>query len=820
MSKYQVQQQQATNNNDDYNIKIVNQNSPNKAGDENRLLRFNSIMTQHKKATAALGKYSFRFLHKEYKEGFDKRVESIAASYHYRIIPACFFYVNFHTLANLTTDYSAVNPNDGGTGWILRLLFSVYFFFSMYCHSTRLHHGKQGKSPFGIKACTKFTERRELLLFFDYSLFWLALYGVILFDGIEYNHWYHIKGIMELIILIAMEPCVDLPFAMSIITIWCGLVSGVWLIIFPPGGTLVWYDVVGFLSFLVCSLIVTNLICRVHVMTMSLHFLEWRTVQAHDMVSPIKRGKQVVGRAQSIRTKGIFDITNMGVDIDHSVPAQEVMNNLNDLLESSKLSAQEKGRLQRSLAIVKGGSTMFVADVLDQLSNGDTRLNEHATQYILNSIGVSTSNENKHVHKTSTIRNFKRTSAFNLYGGMAKTFNSVSFNVFEYSKHAKSAFVNAGMLALDYHHCIETFKLNKDIVTQALSEFADVYIEKNPYHNQLHGMDVCQMSHLFLIVLEQKHKDKLHILQRFSILLGALVHDLGHPGVNNAFLINTDDNMALQYNDQHVLEMYHVAEAFRILRKPGTDMLKPLGKEQYRQMRKFMVEIILATDLADHFPIVSDAKVKFDLKPTPKADVLMQPAGGIHLIPYDQKNAPLYSEKMKKAPTKDKMAVLLAKLILKSADIGHPARTNASHMEWSRRACEEFWNQGDRMKDEGIKFGPRDGMFDRTLTNGLPSGQIGFICALVVPLYTVLGMVVGPSNVKQHIENLRSNVSTWKEFAQMKDGGGKEALEKMEKMRNEIIDVTDKKITRSSVLINTGSSIGSITEVNEADIED
>ena len=80
---------------------------------------------------------------------------------------------------------------------------------------------------------------------------------------------------------------------------------------------------------------------------------------------------------------------------------------------------------------------MFVADVLDQLSNGDTRLNEHATQYILNSIGVSTSNENKHVHKTSTIRNFKRTSAFNLYGGMAKTFNSVSFNVFEYSKHAK-----------------------------------------------------------------------------------------------------------------------------------------------------------------------------------------------------------------------------------------------------------------------------------------------------------------------------------------------------------------------------------------------
>ena len=30
---------------------------------------------------------------------------------------------------------------------------------------------------------------------------------------------------------------------------------------------------------------------------------------------------------------------------------------------------------------------MFVADVLEQLSTGSTRLNEHATQYILNSVG-------------------------------------------------------------------------------------------------------------------------------------------------------------------------------------------------------------------------------------------------------------------------------------------------------------------------------------------------------------------------------------------------------------------------------------------------
>ena len=78
-----------------------------------------------------------------------------------------------------------------------------------------------------------------------------------------------------------------------------------------------------------------------------------------------------------------------------------------------------------------------------------------------------------------------------------------------------------------------------------------------------------------------------------------------------------------------------------------------------------MVEIILATDLADHFSTVSDAKVKFDLTNPPSADKLMQPEGGIHLIPYDEKNAPLYSKKMDDAKTEDKMSLLLCKIIVK-----------------------------------------------------------------------------------------------------------------------------------------------------------
>ena len=127
-------------------------------------------------------------------------------------------------------------------------------------------------------------------------------------------------------------------------------------------------------------------------------------MQANDMVSPIKRGNRLVGRQQSIRTKGYFDILNMGVDIDHTVPAQQVITDLQDILKSAALSQNEKRRLRRSLDIVKQGSTMFVADVLGQLSAGNTRLNEHATQYILNSVGGTHIHDVKKVHKTSTIR--------------------------------------------------------------------------------------------------------------------------------------------------------------------------------------------------------------------------------------------------------------------------------------------------------------------------------------------------------------------------------------------------------------------------------
>lgn len=50
-----------------------------------------------------------------------------------------------------------------------------------------------------------------------------------------------------------------------------------------------------------------------------------------------------------------------------------------------------------------------------------------------------------------------------------------------------------------------------------------------------------------------------------AFLLSAISHDLGHPGVNNPFLINTLDKLAIRYNDKSILENMHVAKAYQII---------------------------------------------------------------------------------------------------------------------------------------------------------------------------------------------------------------------------------------------------------------
>jgi hypothetical protein len=51
-----------------------------------------------------------------------------------------------------------------------------------------------------------------------------------------------------------------------------------------------------------------------------------------------------------------------------------------------------------------------------------------------------------------------------------------------------------------------------------------------------------------------------------SYIVAGACHDIGHPGYNNPYLIESSDDIAIKYNDISVLENFHVASTFEIIK--------------------------------------------------------------------------------------------------------------------------------------------------------------------------------------------------------------------------------------------------------------
>ena len=97
-------------------------------------------------------------------------------------------------------------------------------------------------------------------------------------------------------------------------------------------------------------------------------------------------------------------------------------------------------------------------------------------------------------------------------------------------------------------------------------------------------------------------------LERFSLIISAAIHDYDHPGLNNSFLINTGDQLALAYNDQSPLENHHVAMAFVAMGDDSCKITKNFQIDDQKKFRKICISTVLATDMAKNFEIVGQFK--------------------------------------------------------------------------------------------------------------------------------------------------------------------------------------------------------------------
>lgn len=84
-------------------------------------------------------------------------------------------------------------------------------------------------------------------------------------------------------------------------------------------------------------------------------------------------------------------------------------------------------------------------------------------------------------------------------------------------------------------------------------------------------------------------------------MIAAAIHDLGHPGFTNGFLVNTRHDLAILYNDSSVLEMYHPSQAFTLAwNNQKSNIFDNLPFPVYRRVRESIISMVLATDMSHH----------------------------------------------------------------------------------------------------------------------------------------------------------------------------------------------------------------------------
>lgn len=293
---------------------------------------------------------------------------------------------------------------------------------------------------------------------------------------------------------------------------------------------------------------------------------------------------------------------------------------------------------------------------------------------------------------------------------------------------------------------VEEFSMKPEVLCNFLRLVEADYPKDNPYHNNIHATDVTQTTFALLQMGGDKYSSS--PLELFSLILAAMCHDMGHPGRNNSFEVNSHSDLAVIYNDSSVLENMHAARACRLLSSKldtdlNADILSGLPTSSKVAFRSNFTKAILMTDMSQHFAKLAQLKSKISTHGT------LNPAK--FYVNVDGRSI---------------SSVLL--FLLHVADISNPAKPAPVFVEWCDRCLNEFFAQGDAEKKAFMPVSP---MCDRELTVKSDS-QLGFIKFIVRPSFVLMSDLM-PRVVDEILPVLEQNLKYW-EDKKIQDVGGME----------------------------------------------
>ncbi|ORX39638.1 hypothetical protein BD324DRAFT_614437 [Kockovaella imperatae] len=294
--------------------------------------------------------------------------------------------------------------------------------------------------------------------------------------------------------------------------------------------------------------------------------------------------------------------------------------------------------------------------------------------------------------------------------------------------------------------------LKRDQINRFLFAIRAIYHAPNPYHNYIHAIDVLQATYIYLVQLELvppfehirswtpstpawkrppirsdlrpgslRAREVIRPQDVLAIMIAAVGHDIGHPGLSNAFMKNAQTPLCVVYDDKSVLENMHCVLVVQLLRKHGFGFLldpRHASEGTYpnphraaldaRSFKRVLYSAILATDMSLHFTWVQGFQ---ELRTT----LEHRAWAGLEADPSRD----------------EEERIILAQSFLKCADISNPTRPIDVSEYWSSALLREWAIQASLEVDLELPVSVIASA-DVALQ---AKGQIGFIDLFTQPLF-------------------------------------------------------------------------------------
>jgi len=216
-------------------------------------------------------------------------------------------------------------------------------------------------------------------------------------------------------------------------------------------------------------------------------------------------------------------------------------------------------------------------------------------------------------------------------------------------------------------------------------------------------------------------------LQIFTLLISAATHDIGHPGNNNQFEINSKSDLAVLYENKSVLENMHVATTLKMMESQDCNIIATMPPSAKRQFRFDLTTNILSTDMTNFPQRLQSIRDK-------------AAAGGVTNCYAD--------------------ANFVCRALLQAADLSNPVRPFEIAKAWATLVTEEFNSQVDKERALGL---PVTAWMDARDDTTMLKNEIQFGTHVCLPLYTALceqfPLVFGTPLIQ-----LRNNLESYKKY--------------------------------------------------------